>query len=429
MFRTLIENIVNGPFCAAEQFVSGIFAKLFESLEDLLGPVLDGLDWLTGGIGVISDFIGKASNLASQILSFIGCDGRKCTTPSKWVSTLSGSISTAADDWEKQVSNINILKGVSSDLSRIRSEAESDIGNFFGSDQFQDTDYSGMKLGSILKVTDSLTGGNASGALDKGLGSIESAISTTSLFGTNTIFDACTEKINNPTRQRDLIPMPMGYKFEKGIPPEIQISGGGSGATAVPIVGGSNCIIAVQVTNPGSGYDSDTAASVIDNSNYGSGARLKVIVDDGKISDIVVLNCGNNYVSNDGPISSNPVGIITGIYIVSPGIGYTSGDSILIPLPRIIDDTVPGTPGESGEVNLPGYIVTPILTPGNGSIIDVNIPNIDSEYNFIPSITINTRTGRGADLIPILSYKQLGNTDTTPNRSGLVGITSVIDCI
>ena len=44
-------RIINGPFCAAEQFVSGIFSKIFSVLEDLLAPVLSGLEWLTGGIG------------------------------------------------------------------------------------------------------------------------------------------------------------------------------------------------------------------------------------------------------------------------------------------------------------------------------------------------------------------------------------------
>jgi hypothetical protein len=466
MFRTVIENVVNGPVCAAEQFVSGIFAKVFDALENVMEPVLSGLDWLVGGIGVISDFIGKASNLASQILSFIGCDGKKCTTPSKWASTLSGSIDMAADDWEKQVSNINVLKGVSADLTKISDDAGSAIGDFFGSDEFQQTDYNGMQLSSVLSATDKLTGGNSAGALNKGLGSIESAISTTSLFGSNSIFNSCTETINNPTRQRDLIGMPLGFVFDKCITPEIEISGSGSGASATPIVNEFGRIIATQITSRGSGYDSNTAASIIDNTNNGRNAELKVLVKDGKISQIVVVRSGFGYCPNVAPIVSNPVGIITAIYVDRPGIGYTIGDSILIPLPRIIDDTTdggtvtgpgfPDTPLPIGPLTLvptgpetpgsidaptqpgiirdgpnPGYIVAPIPTPGNGSIIDVKIPiNLDAEYNFIPKIVINSRNGVGANLIPILTYKQLDNVDTSGvERSGLVGITSVIDCV
>ena len=449
MFSELVENVVNGPFCAAEQFVSGMFAKVFEQLENLMEPVLSGLDWLVGGIGQISSFLGKASNLASQILSFIGCDGRKCTTPSKWTSTLSGAIEGAADDWDKQVSNINLLKGVSSDLTRISDEAGTDIANFFGSNEFQEREYNGMRLNGVLKATDRLTGGNSSGALNKGLGSIESAISTISLFGGNSIFDSCTQKVNNPTRQRDLIGMPIGFVFDKCITPEIEISGKGSGASVIPIVNKFGRIIATQITNKGSGYDSTTAASVIDNTNNGSNAELLVLVKDGGVDQIVVVRSGFGYCPNLAPIPPEPVGIITAIYVDKPGIGYTSGDSILIPLPSIGDNIpnpvipdVPGPDADSPLVSLPvispgdeftdpGYLITPVITPGNGSIIDVRIPvNIDAEYDSIPKITINSRNGVGANLIPILTYKQLENTDTSGvTRSGLVGITSVIDCI
>jgi len=440
MFQTLIENIVNGPTCAAEQFVSGIFAKVFRALEDLLAPILDGLDWLTGGIGQVQDFLRKASNLASAIFSFIGCDGRKCTTPSKWVSTVNGSLVQATDDWQKQISNINILEGVSADLTRIKDEAEKDIGDWFGSDEFKDNDYNGMRIRDVLSATDKLTGGDSAGALDRGLGSIESAISTTSLFGKNTIFDACNQKVNNPRTQDDLIRMPPGFRYHKCIAPEIRISGAGSGATATPIVNGSKKIIATRITNPGSGYDSDTSASVIDNTNKGSGASLKVLVKDGKVDKIVVLNSGRGYCPNTAPIAKNPVGIITGIYIEKPGIGYTPGDSIIIPLPPGSgggggDGVTPGDPpgggGGGGGTNPPGIIINPTPTPGNGSIIVTPLPTIlpDPEYDFIPEPIINTKTGRGAKLIPILSYKDTNIVDKTPDRSGLVGITSVIDCI
>ena len=461
MFNTVIENVISGPICAAEQFVSGIFAKVFEMLENLMEPVLSGLDWLTGGIGVISEFIGKATNLAQQIINFIGCDGRKCTTPSKWVSTLNGSVITAADNWDRQLNNINILKGVSADLTKIGDDASGAIGDFFGSDEFQQSEYKGMRLSSILSATDKLTGGNSAGALNGALGSIESAITTTSLFGTSSIFNDCTQKINKPTRQRDLMPMPLGFTFDTCLTPEIEITGKGSGATVVPIVNKFGKIIATQITNRGSGYDSNTAASVIDNTNHGRNAELKVLVKDGKISQIVVVKSGFGFCPNVAPIVPDPVGIITAIYVESPGIGYTIGDSILIPLPQIADDTVtgpgfpsptdgivvidappedlegivlgsdPGTqPGIIRDGDNPGYIVAPIPTPGNGSIIDVRIPvNMDAEYNFIPKIRINSRNGVGASLIPILTYKQLDNVDATSNRSGLVGITSVIDCI
>ena len=150
MFSGLVDSVLSGPVCAAEQFVSGIFAKIFDLLESIMGPVLDGLEWLTGGIGSIQGFLRSASNLASQIFSFIGCDGRKCTKPSKWVSTVNGSLIQASDDWTKQVEGIDLLGGVAEDLEEFGKQAEEGIGNFFGSDEFENQEYKGMRIGDIL---------------------------------------------------------------------------------------------------------------------------------------------------------------------------------------------------------------------------------------------------------------------------------------
>ena len=422
MFSGLVDSVLSGPVCAAEQFVSGIFAKIFDLLESIMGPVLDGLEWLTGGIGSIQGFLRSASNLASQIFSFIGCDGRKCTTPSKWVSTVNGSLIQASDDWTKQVEGIDLLGGVAEDLEEFGKQAEEGIGDFFGSDEFENQEYKGMRIGDIMAATDKLTGGDSAGALNRGLGSIESAIAGISFFGGSEIFDACNQKYNNPQTQSDISPMPMGYVYDKCIPPEVNIFGNGSGATAVPIVNYERRILAVQITNPGSGYDSRTSAAVIDNTNNGTNARLQVLTKDGKVDKIVVLSGGRGYCPNDPSIGGGNtggidqdgvVGVVTGVYVERPGIGYTDGDTIIISPP-------------SGD----GIPVTPVVTPGNGSVIDVLFPYIPDEFDSIPDITINTRNGRGAKLIPIMEYKPRERTDTSGvKRSGLVGITSVIDCI
>ena len=295
-----------------------------------------------------------------------------------------------------------------------------------------------MRIGDIMTATDKLTGGDSAGALNRGLGSIESAIAGISFFGGSEIFDACNQKYNNPQKQSDISPMPMGYVYDKCIPPEVSIFGNGSGATAIPIVNYERRILAVQITNPGSGYDSRTSAAVIDNTNNGTKSRIQVLTKDGRNDKIVVLSGGNGYCPNDSSIGGGQdggiddngvVGIVTGIYVDTPGIGYTSGDTILIPLPDGSGgDTGTGDPVPGDDT--PGIIIEPVVTPGNGSIIDVVFPFIPTEFDSIPDIIINTKNGRGANLIPILEYVPRERTDTSGvKRSGLVGITSVIDCI
>ena len=151
---------------------------------------------MTGGIGAIQGFLRKASNLATAIFNFIGCDGKKCTTPSKWASSTKAALDTAADDWAKQVDNINFLDGVADDLAQFGRDANGEIDDFFGTDEFQDTEYNGMRIGDVLSATDAITGGDSAGQLDRALGSIESAIATTPLLGgTNSVFNACNQKL------------------------------------------------------------------------------------------------------------------------------------------------------------------------------------------------------------------------------------------
>lgn len=424
LFKSLLGQVINGPFCAVEQFVSGIFSKIFSMLEDLLAPVLDGLEWLTGGIGEIQSFLRDVSNLASAIFSFIGCDGKKCTTPSKWVSSFNASLKESSDNWAKQVENINFLDGVAEDLSKLGRDVNGDIDEFFGTDEFNDTEYNGMSVSSILKATDNLTGGDSAGALDKGLGSIESAIAITPLFGDSSIFNACNQKVSNPQTQDDIIRMPLGYQYETCIPPEVRIFGTGTGAEALPIVDSSRSIIAVQMISKGSGYDNQTTVNILDNTNIGYGAELKPIVKDGKIDKIVVTKSGTNYCPNrtsDG-VTDNPVGIVTSIFVDTPGIGYTDGDTI-----TIIDS------GDGEDTLDPIFSTLPVIvTPGNGSIIGVRPDPAtgNREFSTTPTIIINTQTGRGASLIPVMEFKPKIDTDNSGvKRSTLVGITSVIDCI
>ena len=76
IFKTLVGNVVNGPLCAAEQFVSGMFSKVFEFLESSLDTILSGLDWLVGGFSDVQGVLRDVSSLATSILNFIGCDGK-----------------------------------------------------------------------------------------------------------------------------------------------------------------------------------------------------------------------------------------------------------------------------------------------------------------------------------------------------------------
>ncbi len=430
MFKNMVGQVVNGPVCAAEQFVDGILAKVFDLIEDIAGPVLQGIDWLTGGLSNITEVLGNVSSLARQLFSFLSCDDIKCHEETEWESGNSASIQLPKNDWASRLSGVNAFKGIQNNLQSILNDI--DVNTDTG--LLAQTNVDGSNLLGILQATDALTGGNSAGLADKGLGSIESAIAGISLFGNgNNIFNACGDRMRNPQTQDDLIDMPIGYKYHTCIPPVAKIKGKGSGAELKAVVGSDGKIFSVEVIRKGSGYSKgSTSIAIIDKTRHGKGAQAKPVIDsDGSIKEIIVTIPGKGYCGgsgsgsgDDGDVTIQPyfpgggVGIITSVVAIKPGIGYTGGDSVVIFDPtKGIDRSVGG-----GTTN-----ATINVTPGNGSIVDVQIPT-DFRYEFTTraGMLIDSKTGFGAKLIPIMKDRYQSSVDDAVRP--LVGITSVIDC-
>ena len=99
------------------------------------------------------------------------------------------------------------------------------------------------------------------------------------------------------------------------------------------------------------------------------------------------------------------------IIVTAPGYGYTTGDTI--------------TDGKN--------TYTPIVTPGSGAIIGIQpITNPIGGFVTTPTLTINTRSGVAADVIPIMRFTPTYTTinQDQVNQAANTGIvTSVVDCV
>jgi hypothetical protein len=364
----LAANTINAPVCAVEQWTAGILAKVMDSIENALSDIMSGIGWLTGGLSTVSGILNQASSLASQIFSFLECTGLACKTPSVWSANF-GPSEKEADDWEKMVDNVNVFKGISD-----------------------------------------------------GLGSIEDALGETPLYAGitglfNDVFRQCNEKVSNPTSQYDIIPLPIGSKYTNCIPPIATIVGDGVGASATPVVDETGSVFSVEVGSGGVGYTKATV-TIVDNTGHGTGAYAKAIIKDGFISSIYLTGTGSGYCSGNytnvgvgstvsSGISSDVSGEIQDIIVTAPGYGYTTGDTI--------------TDGKN--------TYTPLVTPGSGAIIGINpIINPIGGFKTTPTLTINTRTGVAANVVPLMKFAPSYNTINQATAiSGIV--TSVIDCI
>ena len=244
LLTNMVGRVINAPLCAAEEFTAGILGKMMEFLDDLLEPVMSGLDWLLGGLSQISSVLSQVSAVAQQILNFIGCDQLKCQPASTW-NPLTGPLRNYKDSWARTLSKLDLLRGVNE--------------------------------------------------------SIDEAMGFTSLFGYtgNSPFKSCSKEAINPSRQDSITPLPPGIKAAVCIPPEIRIYGDGIQASAVPIVADDGSILTVEVLNAGKGYSKAPSAIIIDNTNHGTGAELGVNIENGTISGIYVINAGTGFCKGD----------------------------------------------------------------------------------------------------------------------------------
>jgi len=276
----LAANTINAPICAVEQWTAGILAKVMDSIENALSTIMSGIGWLTGGIKTVSGILNYANSLASQIFSFLECTGLACKAPSVWASKF-GPSEKDADDWEKMVGSVNVFKGVSD-----------------------------------------------------GLGSIEDALGETPLYAGitgvfNDAFSQCNQKVQNPTSQYDIVPLPVGSKYSTCIPPIVNIFGDGVGASAIPIVDSTGSIFSVEILSSGVGYTIPPTISIVDNSGYGTGAYAKAIIVDGSITSIYLTDVGSGYCPGNytNLFDPNNPGITTSINLTSTKNAINEGDS------------------------------------------------------------------------------------------------------
>jgi len=373
----------NIPRCATEELAGALIQKLADIIDGALGTVLSGLEWLSGGISGIVGTMRGAVNILNQLLSFLDCDSLQCQSTSEY-DPFSGIKFPPPDSWANSIGTIDILNGLGRNI-------------------------------------------------DETLGYL-------SIFGSgDTPFKDCRSRIINPLTQSDLGPLPFGVRFYNCIPPQIIISGDGIGARATAVVSPTDgSLLTIRVDDPGRGYTYPPRVSIIDNSNYGSVAEATSVINpNGNISAIYLRSVGSGYCQTNLTepvvgteitpesttvqrtttqqttrivgVSSIPVGIVTNVIVERPGVGYTSGDTI----------------------NIGNCVYGPILSK-NGSIIGVTSSNYCStEFKSVPPVVINTNTGEGAELYPVVQYVPQYIVDNPELRTGIGTdeIKSVVQCV
>jgi len=374
LLNGLVGKSPNVPRCAVEEITGSLIDQLGNMLDGALSSILSGLDWLASGISSIAGALTDGLNMISQLLSFLSCDSLACKSTTSW-DPFAGLSFPAMDSWNNVLGNIDILNG-------------------FGDD----------------------------------------ALGYLSVFGSSdTPFSDCRESIVNPTTQEELAPMPIGVKFYKCIPPEVVIYGDGVGAKAKAVISETDgSVVTFLLCDAGKGYTYPPEIKVVDNSNHGKGCDAKTTVSNGSIQSIYIVSPGSGYCQTnlteetsptgigstdtvkppcldvgDKRLSNSVTGINTSLVISKPGIGYTSGDTIQV-----------------GDC-----YYQPVLT-ANGSIISfTSNGSCKQQFKTRPGVSINTKTGEGAVIYPVLQFVPQFIVDNPDLNVGIGSIVNVVDCV
>ena len=184
-------------------------------------------------------------------------------------------------------------------------------------------------------------------------------------------------------------------------PPSVEIFGGGGiGAFAQAVVNNTGSIVGVQMSNLGLGFTEQPYVTFIDNCSNGLGATGVAIIKDGVLENVVITNPGDGYLGG-GSDGEQVIGQIKELDIISTGTGYEEGDTITTP---------------------DGCVLTPVIE--NGRI--VGSTGSCSLGQNIPQLSINSKTGYGAQVRPITTFvpvSEYSDPVVPPSQ-----ILTVVDC-
>jgi len=354
----LIGKIVNVPFCAAQQFTNALVNNIAAIVDKAVGPLLNEINKVLGGITKI---VGNVFQALDYILGF---EAFLCAKP-----------------------NCPEIK------------------------EFKASPWGGPTNAQVDAFDNFLAplGGSQTPTEEGIVGTVDDFISDLEIFGTR-IGDS-------PSAPSNITQCDGTGPFDCG-PPKISIFGGGGiGAVGETVVDNIGRTIGVSLRNGGYGYVRPPFVSFVDGCEDTFTSGYAEIDEDptsptfGQVTD-VVLTTTPPAPPQDGrtefdPPSDTPnntgtdyVVCLRGFKVLNTGVGYTINDSISI---------TPNIPNLEANVKITEF----------GQIIDIQIANEVCGLTDYPEIEINSPTGEGVVITPILTFVPIQEFDEDINDSDI----------
>ena len=398
--ENMIGSIIDVPACAIENFLGDMFGQVLNVLDNDLGGLFRQLDSIQGGgIALPSEIFSKAIRFSNILTSVLGCDGVTCPEPTRF-----------------------------SPKYGIQKEIRDSFDNIIGK-------------ASLNKLINPL------------LDDINSAIPAV------------------PSR-----PDCSTNVLRCGPPTVDFIGGGGQGVTGSAIVNALGNIIGVAIGGPGSGFTSPPQLTFSDSCGNGSAAGgFTRINDQGQVTDVVITNPGSGFLPNttetilneDGTLTEtevipNPnenydgeisyVTTLDDVFVQTAGLGYDDNDTVTVVGNIGSDTNVNVITGVSDDETVTGDAIGTVVDPEtgtietgtgtvsgtgsaeveltiqDGSIIGATVVNGGFGFTNLPELRINTDTGYGAVLLPVLKFTKVEDAQSLSEITQK-SVVTVISCI
>ena len=494
MLKSMIGRALNSTACAVEQAVGSLMADVNDKLSEGLRPITMGLDWLTGAIGGIGSLLGKVSSYINMLMSFLSCDNLKCKEYEDWSQgmgltdppkvsfegmlgsmNIMNNLDQAANLGIKdRFSLLSLLGGGVPDLFDCNEKTnnpknQDDLGDsippgFIWTDCIPpkiEVHGDGTKTAVLLPIISSIDGSILTlEILDAGFGYTEppfiaiidktrhggGAKAQAILDDSGRIVDIYMITVGSGYCQATNV-VPPKYPVTEGpdliegtddVAPYITFTTPADDAVGVqtavnltitfnePVLkGAGNIVLTETLTNAVHekipvqdqriSFLSDRIIKIDPATDLKLNTEYFVSMAEGSFRDmnnnqfagIARTDTYNFTTRGIAGIGSQAVGIVTTLIPYRPGIGYTDGDI--------------GVVGEC-YFNL-------LLTPA-GSVVGVRNITCKDKHKSVPEVKINTRTGTGARLLPVISYSPdyVSDIGEKPDRNRVLVI-DVIDCV
>jgi len=388
--ENMLGQLLDVPICGVENFLGDMFGQINNILDTSLGGIFDQLNSIQGGgIPSPSKTFSKSIQFADIITGILECDQTNCPENTSY-SSKNGISKAIPDDFSNLIPKI----GVSSLVNPLLDALD----------------------GAIPQLP--------------GLPSLDGAV------------PAIPSAPNCSTN------------VLKCGPPRVDfIGGGGQGASGSAIVNTLGQIIGVAITGEGSGFIEPPLLSFFDSCENGYGAggfvRLGEVTDpNGETSlgvvEVVITDGGQNYLPNTTQTTLNEDGSLTetevvpdpnanydgevsyvtsldDVVLVNTGFGYEDGDTVTVEGGTVNDglgDDASQQPGQA-EVEL-------IIE--DGLVAGANVINGGFGFTNLPDLVINSDTGAGARLKPVLKFTRVEDA-TELAQISQDAVVTVISCI